>query len=155
MSYSPEYMHKYYLARKEKSLEAGRKWRLSHVKEAKEYNKKYAKEHFERGRELKQRRNDKLKLEVLSYYSNVDFPKCVICGIEDIDILTIDHINGDGAEHRRSIGGNRIANCGISFYHWLRKNKFPTGFQTLCFNCNYKKEIVKRREGRKPIGNDS
>jgi hypothetical protein len=45
--------------------------------------------------------------------------------------LTVDHINNDGAEHRRKIG------AGIcSLYWWLKKNHFPDGFQILCYNCN-------------------
>ncbi len=45
--------------------------------------------------------------------------------------LTIDHINNDGAAHRKEIGEG-----GTNFYRWLRKNNYPLGFRTLCWNCN-------------------
>ena len=60
---------------------------------------------------------------------------CVFCG-EDCDIfLTIDHINNDGAIHRKSLKSNWI-------YRWLRLNNYPTGFQTACYNCNCAKQYV-------------
>jgi hypothetical protein len=45
--------------------------------------------------------------------------------------LTIDHENGDGAAHRRQIGQGSIV-----LYRWLRRNNYPPGFRTLCWNCN-------------------
>lgn len=43
--------------------------------------------------------------------------------------LTIDHINNDGAEHKRS-------RAGVDLYDWIIKHNFPDTFQTLCWNCN-------------------
>lgn len=62
---------------------------------------------------------------------------CVCCGEDGESFLTIDHINNDGAEHRR-----RIGNGGL--YRWLIKNEFPKdNFQTLCYNCNNSKRVNK------------
>lgn len=65
---------------------------------------------------------------------------CALCGESLLEFLTIDHINDDGAEHRRELrsGGNG----GHNIYAWLRKNKYPHGFQTLCCNCNMAKSII-------------
>lgn len=71
------------------------------------------------------------KQEVLSHYGNI----CQCCGEHRIEFLTIDHINGDGAEHRR----NSPAKGGRSTYLWLRRNDYPSGYQVLCFNCNIAK----------------
>ena len=68
------------------------------------------------------------KKEAMSMYGTV----CQCCGEYRIEFLTIDHIDGNGAEHRREIS----AQGGQSFYIWLRANKYPAGFQVLCFNCN-------------------
>jgi len=70
----------------------------------------------------------KLKLMILSHYGG----RCTCCGETNLDVLTIDHINNDGAEHRRE------SKCGYGsvFYKWLRDCHFPSGFQVLCFNCN-------------------
>ena len=69
-----------------------------------------------------------LKRETMNRYGTV----CVCCGESDIRFLTIDHINNDGADHRKAIS----VSGGDNFYRWLRKNGFPDGFQVLCYNCN-------------------
>jgi hypothetical protein len=69
----------------------------------------------------------RLKCEVVAAYGGV----CACCGEAEIVFLTIDHINGDGARHRREIGLG-----GYRFYGWLKRNHFPEGFQVLCYNCN-------------------
>jgi hypothetical protein len=74
-----------------------------------------------------------LKLEVLTHYGSKP-PKCACCGETEVRFLSIDHINGDGHEHRRKIGGN-----GSHLYYWLKKNSYPEGFQVLCYDCNFSK----------------
>jgi len=64
----------------------------------------------------------------MSHYGDV---KCQCCGEDHIEFLAIDHINNDGAAHRRRVGRG--------IYHWLVKNNFPPGFQVLCHNCNFAK----------------
>lgn len=73
----------------------------------------------------------KLKRQVMDYYGVV----CVCCKESGIRFLTIDHINGDGKEHRQQLSKNGSFG-GDNLYRWLRKNGFPEGFQTLCYNCN-------------------
>ena len=67
---------------------------------------------------------------VINYYSN-GTNKCDCCSESIYEFLTIDHINNDGAEHRRKIGiieGSLI--------EWLYTHKLPDGFKVMCFNCN-------------------
>jgi len=78
-----------------------------------------------------------LKMLVFDGYGG---PMCACCGESEILFLSIDHINEDGAEHRRKLG-KRYGWSG--FYSWLKQNNFPTGFQVLCHNCN----IAKHRNG--------
>jgi len=59
-------------------------------------------------------------------------PRCVCCGEIHPECLSIDHINNDGAHHRRQLAGKPI-------YLWLYENDFPPGFQVLCMNCNISK----------------
>lgn len=73
----------------------------------------------------------KVKAEVLSRYGGV----CRCCGEDESVFLSIDHINGDGAQHRKQ----GLKASGLSFYQWLRKNGYPEGFQVLCYNCNFAK----------------
>ena len=78
------------------------------------------------------------RLIVLQFYGG-NPPKCACCGEIIYEFLTIDHMNNDGAKHRREIGtdGNR----GGRIYNWLIRNKFPKGFQVLCWNCNCAKGL--------------
>ena len=67
----------------------------------------------------------RLRVEIFKYYGD----KCVCCDIDTVEFLTLDHINGGGREHRKTIG------CGISFYRWVKQH-FPDDIQILCWNCN-------------------
>jgi hypothetical protein len=87
---------------------------------------------------LKYRR--RAKLAVLHHYSNGTM-RCACCGISYIEFLTIDHIDGSGAEHRRTLGDGKIGSGGARFYPWLIKNHFPLGYQVLCQNCNFSKGV--------------
>lgn len=48
----------------------------------------------------------KFRLEILTHYSKGK-PKCSLCGIDDVSILDLDHINGGGSKERRN-SGNRV-----------------------------------------------
>lgn len=84
--------------------------------------------------------NDLVKREVFLFYSGGSM-QCAFCGMSDLDVLCIDHVNNNGREHRRSIGNKG----GSSFYRWLKKNNYPEGYQVLCANCNQKKQVLYRR----------
>ncbi len=77
-----------------------------------------------------------LRLTALDRYSSGSF-SCGWCGIADIDVLCIDHIEGDGAAHRAGLGNQSV-------FQWLKKHDYPGGFQVLCRNCNQKKYLVQR-----------
>ncbi len=72
------------------------------------------------------------KLEVFHAYGG---PFCRCCGEAHLECLSIDHINNDGAAHRKELTGD--ARDGRNLYIWLRQNGFPPGFQVLCVNCNF------------------
>ena len=75
-------------------------------------------------------------MSVLSYYS-CGPPRCACCDERGWPFLSIDHINRNGAAHRREIGPSKK---GYAIYCWLKKNNFPPGFQVLCHNCNMARE---------------
>jgi len=85
---------------------------------------------LERARGYNRVRNKKVRLDILTHYGLV----CACCGETELTFLTIDHINGGGNEHRRQLGHTHV-------YDWLRANRYPKGYQTLCFNCNSAKSI--------------
>jgi hypothetical protein len=74
-------------------------------------------------------RSKKLKIDALSNYSDGEI-HCLHCGITEIDFLTIDHIAG-----RRKMGHAKHIK-GKELYRWLKINKYPSGFQVLCWNWN-------------------
>ena len=79
-----------------------------------------------------------LKTEVMAYYSQSTPPECVRCGISDIEVLQLDHIDNNGGGRNRSIGGWRL-------YQRLKDEGYPENYQVLCANCNLKKELERRR----------
>ncbi len=91
---------------------------------------------------LEHKRNCELKKMVLSHYGN-NKDSCVICGENRLDCLSIDHINDDGAKHKREIGYA----SGSNLYRWLQNNKYPEGFQVLCMNCQFIKRVENNEMG--------
>ena len=78
--------------------------------------------------ESKRRWRQRIKQEAVKAYGS----KCACCGETELAFLTLDHINGSGTKHRKELK----MNGGTSTYSWLKRNKYPKGFQVLCFNCN-------------------
>jgi hypothetical protein len=85
-------------------------------------------------------RRQNQRMAVLNHYSDGDI-KCICCGEQTIEFLTIDHINGGGEQHKIQIAGVGKF-CGSSeVYRWLIKNNFPKGYQVLCYNCNCGRQV--------------
>jgi hypothetical protein len=122
-----------------------RSWRRLNSDKAKRYTLKYVQAHPDRvaeavrryreehRRELRARDNRKhreLKLAVIAGYGG----KCACCKEDNPVFLTIDHINGGGAEDRKRNHG------GWGLYTRLQKLGYPKDdYQVLCYNCNLAK----------------
>jgi hypothetical protein len=91
----------------------------------------------------------KLKVAALHYYSNGSL-SCGYCGFNsDIDALCLDHINDNGAEHRKELGcSSRGGGSGTTIYERLKAHGWMEGLQVLCFNCNTIKELRRKRNGK-------
>ena len=139
------------MTKKEKNRIANIKWRNSHRERVREIIKKYRNNNLEkvkernklwvsknkdRVREIKKEWYRKqangyrkeLRIEVIKIYGG----KCVCCGENRFEFLAFDHINNDGAKHRKERGNMNIV-------EWLRKNHYPKNIQLLCHNCNLSK----------------
>lgn len=123
-----EYNKKYWQKNKDVLLEDNKEWRSNNAAHIQAYEKK-------RGPV----RHLELKNKVFNHYGR----KCVHCGNEDFNHLTLDHINNDGAENRKTLG-----TCGNNFYRWIVKNDYPEGLQVLCANCNFRKWVKVSEELR-------
>ena len=81
---------------------------------------------------------ERLKKIVIWHYSN-GLMCCECCGEKIFQFLQIDHLNNDGNIHRKKLG----LIGGAAFYRWLIKNNLPEGYQVLCVNCNWGKNVNK------------
>ena len=67
---------------------------------------------------------------------------CTCCQESHPEFLSLDHVAGDGAEHRRQVGRNGQAQLVD-----LERRGWPQeGYTVLCFNCN----IAKGAKGKCP-----
>jgi hypothetical protein len=81
----------------------------------------------ERARQVARRREE--KLAIIEGYGG----KCVCCGEDNYEFLSVDHINKDGHARRKS-----GEHAGASFYRNLIKQGFPKDdLRLLCMNCNF------------------
>jgi hypothetical protein len=83
-------------------------------------------------KQVSYRKRIKLRYAVLSHYSG-GVPICACCKETEIKFLCIDHMNGGGNAHRKTLPR------GFYIYQWLKNQEYPTGFQVLCHNCNMAK----------------
>ncbi len=113
------------------SKESYKDWYSNHKEYKMSYVKLYKQEHKDANRAWTNKGAHNLKIKLLEHYGS----KCACCGEENIKFLTLDHINNDGAEHRRRVCGKNIGSS-TNIYRWVINNNFPDGFQILCYNCN-------------------
>jgi hypothetical protein len=102
-----------------------------------DYAKKWNKEHLEEQTKKRRYRRQNCKIKVISHYSKGTMT-CCKCGTDDMRILTIDHINGKGNEHRKQIHRHLA--------EWVVRNNYPDGFQILCIKCQWIKRVENGEE---------
>jgi hypothetical protein len=84
-------------------------------------------------------RREAARAAVFGHYGQT----CVCCGTTEN--LTIDHMNGDGRQHREEITRGKPRNMmGAAMCRWLIKQGFPPGYQVLCLRCNSSKGAGER-----------
>jgi hypothetical protein len=71
----------------------------------------------------------KIRQKIYDHYGQKCNCSCG-CNVTNIRHLTLDHVNNNGADHRKEVGTS------LYFYRWVIKNNFPEDIQALCFNCN-------------------
>lgn len=70
----------------------------------------------------------RIKRDALNAYGG----RCACCGENRWEFLALDHINGQGKQHRIQASG-----VGAQFYRWLAKQGYPQGdLRVLCHSCN-------------------
>jgi len=105
------------------------RWRQARRKELCEYTKRWNKANRERALAAQRACNKKLKDAAYAAYGGY---RCKCCGEDREQFLSLDHVNNDGAAHRKVIDRRKL-------YKWLQREGYPPGFQVLCMNCNFGK----------------
>lgn len=97
------------------------------------YERLYTAEHPEKFRDKRKARTQKYKFDAINYYSGGSIScACHGCLCSDIDVLSIDHIDGGGHTHCKQLKSE-----GKTFgYQWLKSQGYPFGYRVLCLNCN-------------------
>ena len=91
--------------------------------------------HKAKNAERERNRYASMRLEAIAKYGG----SCACCGESNYLFLEFDHVNNDGAAHRRKVGSS--ARMLLSE---IRSQGYPDAYQILCANCNQGK---KRNKG--------
>ncbi len=105
-----------------------KEWVRNNYRKAQARWKKYYQKHKEKIKEKSKEYKNNLREAALDHYGRV----CACCGESQIEFLTIDHI----FPPKRKTNRERK-----DLYGWLKRHNYPSGFQTLCWNCNMAKGI--------------
>lgn len=143
---------KYYLKNKEARTEYQKEWRANNPEKVRTYGKRGREKNKEKLRIRRQkyygrmRAEEKekekfIRLECFNEYGRGEL-KCVCCGENMVDFLTLDHILNDGYKERKEGAKRRMG--GICLYKFLKKRGYPrkNEFQLLCYNCNCAKKFT-------------
>ena len=119
---------------------------VAQLAEKAKLNREWIQNNRARKNELKALYRFRLKLAALLHYGNGTIA-CSVCGYSaDIDALCLDHINDDGAEHRKQLGcTGRGTRAGTTIYERVKALGWLPGLQVLCANCNTIKAVRKAR----------
>jgi len=114
----------------------GKEWRDKNRDKANQMARKWYHANPEKYHGVTTKHRRKLRIDTILEYGG----KCLRCGIDDLEVLDLDHIYNDGAVDRKK---NLFA---YNLYRHLKKQGYPKErHQVLCKNCNWKKEIERRK----------
>jgi hypothetical protein len=103
------------------------------------YRERMTKNYWDNWEKHNRNRKAIARAQRLRIFENYGGAFCACCGEDEYVFLTIDHIENNGAQHKREIGGS-----GNILYRWIIQAGFPSGFQVLCWNCNEAKRFLGR-----------
>jgi hypothetical protein len=121
------YHHEWYLRNRAKRKQQNQAHYLrTRIKRQKQIEF-YTQMHWSRTLERQRQNDHKLKVAFVQAYGGC----CECCGEKQLAFLTVDHINHDGQEHRKTLGRRGV-------YHDLRRRGWPKdAYRCLCMNCNF------------------
>ncbi len=106
-------------------------WRAAHAQQVAEGKLRWQQANPDRTRESGKRYRARLRAEMLAAYGG----KCACCGETEPTFLTLDHAQGDGAQHRRQYKqkGNGGVLAELCKAGWPQDGRF----RLLCWNCQF------------------
>ncbi len=108
-------------------IKFGKKWYTENRERKREAGKRYWGQHKDRLNKIQRELYRTLRLDLIKAYGN----KCSCCGEHRKEFLTLEHIRGDGAKHRRKMSN-------YSIFVQIKREKYPKDKYTiLCSNCNF------------------
>jgi len=110
---------------KECRNEAQRQWNEENPETARQYRE----QNRERRNRQRAARGRVLRLQAIEAYGGA----CSCCGETELAFLVFDHVNDDGAKHRKEVSSAHMP-------WWLARNNYPSSIQLLCANCNTAKQ---------------
>jgi hypothetical protein len=128
-----EHDRRYREANRDKVRESKRRYREAHREEIREAGRRSYEANSEAALESQRRYRERCRAQVFGHYGWA----CECCGATEN--LTIDHVNGDGKQHREELFGRNGGAGTAQFYAWLIREGFPDGYQALCRSCNTSK----------------
>lgn len=150
-----------------KRSQAGRRCRTCGPPHWRSRNKRYRQENWDKVKKTREqridqhrayirewgvRKRDEARALVLAAYGPDGKAACHHCGLDELIVLDLDHVNGGGKEHRERLSKGK---GGDHFYRALVRVFEETGewprdveMQTLCANCHVRKDRLKMRDGR-------
>jgi len=102
------------------------------ARKAEGYRSQWTPEKKEQERQKQKEFYQKCRTEMLGIYGH----QCTCCGETTPEFLAFDHVNNDGAHHRKKMVGWDF----LALYRWAKRHGFPDSLQVLCHNCNVAKE---------------
>lgn len=92
----------------------------------------FHKKHPEKNQQQNIKRRKRIREALLNGYGN----RCSCCGEDEPVFLTLEHLDGTGAAHRKTRSPDGI-------YLDVIRSNFPDTFTILCMNCNFAKRFNK------------
>jgi hypothetical protein len=125
---------------RERHRQQMKRFRETHGDEYRHYRREHRRRNL--AKILAQRRASgyRLKDQCFAAYGGY---RCVCCGETEPSMMTLDHVNEDGAQHRNLLNGGMGRLKSVDMYRRLKDAGYPAGIQVLCYNCN----ISKHRNG--------
>ena len=120
------YFKVYNLLNREKISSIKKAYRETHKEQFRKWQKSYWNKNKTKCKFSGDLSRLRLKQQLVRAYGG----RCLCCGENRLQFLTLEHVNHNGSVHRKLFPGGRV-------YYDLKRRGFPQeGYTILCWNCN-------------------